>query len=157
VEKLNQWMMLAANVGVLAGIVFLAYEIQVNTDAVRSSNYAAFVEGGATWADSQMEYAEQLAAIYALEHTDYERLTGEQQLLLRAFLFKSFTVLESNYLHHRAGSLDDDVFESKIRVTLRSLVGNKWWSQQWQEDHGMAPEFKAWMDKRIDEARADGL
>ena len=37
-EKANQWLGLLANLGVIAGIVFLAYEIQVNTDAVRSAN-----------------------------------------------------------------------------------------------------------------------
>ena len=33
-EKLNQWLTLAANLGVLAGLVFLALEIQQNTSAI---------------------------------------------------------------------------------------------------------------------------
>ena len=34
-EKLNQWLTLTANVGVLVGIIFLAIEIQQNTNAIQ--------------------------------------------------------------------------------------------------------------------------
>jgi hypothetical protein len=32
-DKLNQWLMLATNLGVIAGIAFLAVEISQNTEA----------------------------------------------------------------------------------------------------------------------------
>jgi hypothetical protein len=37
-DKLNQWLTLAANIGVLAGIVFLAVEIRQNDATLRESN-----------------------------------------------------------------------------------------------------------------------
>ena len=37
-EKLNQWMTLVANVGVVAGIVFLAFEISQNTEQMMSTS-----------------------------------------------------------------------------------------------------------------------
>ncbi len=36
VEKLNQWLVFAANMGVLGGILFLAYEIRQNTSQMRT-------------------------------------------------------------------------------------------------------------------------
>lgn len=36
IEKLNQWLMLAANVGVLGGMLFLAFEIRQNTSQMRT-------------------------------------------------------------------------------------------------------------------------
>ena len=36
-SSLNEWLTLLANVGVLAGILFLAFEIQQNTSAIQSS------------------------------------------------------------------------------------------------------------------------
>lgn len=33
-DKLNQWLMLAANIGVISGIAFLAVEISQNTEAL---------------------------------------------------------------------------------------------------------------------------
>lgn len=39
VEKLNVWLNLVANLGVIAGIVFLAVEISQNTTAIRAEIY----------------------------------------------------------------------------------------------------------------------
>ena len=36
-ERINTWLTLVANLGVVAGIVFLAFEIQVNTDALEEN------------------------------------------------------------------------------------------------------------------------
>ena len=43
-EKLNDWMTLAANIGELAGIVFLAYEIRVASNSVSNAAAAGYVE-----------------------------------------------------------------------------------------------------------------
>jgi hypothetical protein len=44
VEKLNHWLMLAANIGVIGGIVFLAYEIRQNTSQMRTESSYAITE-----------------------------------------------------------------------------------------------------------------
>ena len=44
-EKLNQWLTLVANVGVLLGIAFLAFEVQQNTDALHSQTRATIFSG----------------------------------------------------------------------------------------------------------------
>ena len=118
-EKLNHWLALIGNLGVIAGIFFLAYEIQANTNAVRSTTYQAFNESSFSWADSEIENVAATAKIYESESLD--ELTAEQRLPLNRILFKAFTVMESNYLHHRAGNMDDDVFEAKSVLRLRRL------------------------------------
>jgi len=40
VERLNQWLTLLANLGVIAGIVFLALELQQNTEMIRAQSRA---------------------------------------------------------------------------------------------------------------------
>ena len=37
-DKLNQWLMLAANLGVIAGIAFLALEVSQNTEALQAQS-----------------------------------------------------------------------------------------------------------------------
>ena len=44
-EKLNSWLTLAANVGVIAGIVFLAIEIRQNSDSIRAQTRAQLADG----------------------------------------------------------------------------------------------------------------
>jgi len=43
-DKLNKWLSLVANVGVIAGIVFLAIEIRQNSDVVRAQTRAQLTE-----------------------------------------------------------------------------------------------------------------
>ena len=41
-ERLNLWLSATASVGVILGIIFLAYEIRVNTDAVKAESAATY-------------------------------------------------------------------------------------------------------------------
>lgn len=43
-DRLNQWLTLVANVGVVLGIVFLAYELRQNTEMMRAQTKSAAVE-----------------------------------------------------------------------------------------------------------------
>ena len=43
-EKLNSWLTLSANIGVFAGIIFVAYEIRQNTTQLRSETSNSITE-----------------------------------------------------------------------------------------------------------------
>lgn len=43
-EKLNQWLTLAANLGVMTGIVFLVFELNQNTQALQTESYTSVLE-----------------------------------------------------------------------------------------------------------------
>ena len=154
VDRVNQWLTLVAHLGVLTGIVFLAYEIQINTNAVRSSTIQAFNESSFSWADSQMEYAAVLAEIYQLSGP--QELTPEQQQVWSGFIFKVFTILESNHLQHQAGAMDDDLFEAKVRSSVVAILenGNGWWLRTWKGATWLSPDFKNYMDERIKAAQS---
>jgi hypothetical protein len=70
-----------------------------------------------------------------------------------AFFLKTFTMMESSYLHHRAGSLDDDVFEAKMLGAETFLVRNQFARELWDTEavhgFGITPDFKAYMDQRL--------
>lgn len=119
-ERVNQWLTLVANLGVVAGIVFLAYEIQVNTDAVRSANYAAYNEIASSWGDFVAEHAAHMPQ--QGDNTPLGEMTHEQRWVLTGFATKTFNQLETLYLNHRAGSVDDDVFEARMDTFHEVLV-----------------------------------
>lgn len=48
-DRVNQWLTLAANLGVIAGLLILAYEIQQNTSIARASAYRDHVQDIAAW------------------------------------------------------------------------------------------------------------
>mgnify|MGYP001811658942 CR=1 FL=1 len=119
-EKANQWLGLLANLGVIAGIVFLAYEIQVNTDAVRSANYAAYNEVASSWGDFIAEHAADLPPLG--DQTSLLDYDQRQRWVLIGFATKSFNQQESLYLNHRAGSVDDDVFAARMDAFQSMLL-----------------------------------
>jgi len=145
-ERLNQWLALIGNVGVIAGIIFLAYEIQANTNAVRSATYQAFNDSSFSWADSRIENAVMVARIE--NRGGLDELTPEELVFWRGLMFKSFTIMESNYLHHRAGTMEDDVFEAKLAPSIFILLDSPIWRESFNETL-LLPEFKDYMEMRI--------
>ena len=154
VEKFNRWFTLVGNLGVIAGIIFLAYEIQANTNAVRSATYQAFNDSSFSWADSEIENAAVLMKIN--ESSSLDELTPEQRHILNGILFKAFTVMESNYLHHRAGSMDDDVFEAKMAGSVGAILSNPLWSESFKTTPILLPEFREFIEARIKAAQSTG-
>jgi hypothetical protein len=149
VERLNQWMTLIANIGVVAGIVFLAYETRVNTNAVRSSTYAAFNETANSYYDFQGQHASALGEIFA-DPDQPNVSTLEQFLLLDALMMKSFNSMEAFYLHHRAGSLDDDVYAGKVAGFRKAMV-DQFTQEQWARlrSNGFSTDFQRFMETEI--------
>ncbi len=47
--KMNSWLTLTANIGVLAGILFLAIELRQNSDIARADSYREIVQDIANW------------------------------------------------------------------------------------------------------------
>jgi hypothetical protein len=138
-------------VGVIVTLVYLAGQLRQNTNALRSSTYQAYNEGSFSWADTIMQNAPEVAAIF--QFGKYDDLDLESMTRANAFFLKTFTMMESSYLHHRAGSLDDDVFEAKMLGAETFLVRNQFARELWDTEavhgFGITPDFKAYMDQRL--------
>ena len=147
-ERLNQWMTLIANIGVLAGIVFLAYEIRVNTDAVRSSTYAAYVETADSWNDFYAGHAAEIAAIE--DHIRLDQLTGEQSRLYAALTNKTFNQMEATFLHHRSIPMDEDVFEARIARFKEYMEQTPLLRESWRSRREtLVGDFRDMMERNI--------
>ncbi len=155
-EKLNQWLAIFGNLGVIAGIIFLALEIQTNTNAVRSASYQSFNDTSFSWADSEIDHAATLAIIY--EKSTWEELTAEEELLLSRILFKAFAVMESNYLHYRTGAMEKDLFEARLSGTITAMMQRPLWGQYYQRTNNvLLPEFRRFLDARLKLAESSRL
>ena len=153
-ERLNQWIALAANLGVIIGIVVVAYEIQANTNAVRSATYQGFTDSSFSWADTMVEQAPELAKI--IQQGSIENLTLEQQLVWAGFAMKAFTTIETSYMHHRAGSLDDDIFEVRIKGSVGTVLAFPLLLQSFQSGthYWAAAEFRDDFAARLEAAQS---
>ena len=116
VEKLNQWLTLAANLGVLAGIIFLALEIQQNTATM---NRQAGVERTSRLMGP---YVQDIPAIYEkVKAVDGEepvitvfkdryKLDTQEAVTWVGFLQSNWQVYESDFRHlGPSAELDADI------------------------------------------------
>lgn len=87
-DRLNKWLTLAANIGVIAGIVFLAIEIRQNSDAVR--------------AQTRTQLSEQVMELLSVNMNDHEYAS----VLMRGNSVEELSPVEEyQYYRHRSAWL----------------------------------------------------
>jgi len=125
-DALNQWLTLAANVGVLAGILFLAIEISQNSDAIQ--------------AQTRAQLSEQVTDLFSVNMSD----SNYADVLLRGNVGQELSLVEQyQYARHRnawiqywnnvsyqyqMGTYDESEFRlqmATIRSDIDSLPGLK--------------------------------
>jgi hypothetical protein len=121
VEKLNQWLTLFANLGVLVGIVFLAYELRQTTDTLAAQsilelNLATNAEMSLIAGDESMAEIELKAknGIGELSPVELERYKWSW--------FASFNTYETAYLFYVKGLISEQEYNTYYEATCRSLT-----------------------------------
>ena len=120
-DSTNRWLTLAANVGVLAGIIFLAYEIQQNTAATRLEAAGNFQS---SFAEIEMliagnpEFAELLR-----KGREGEEISSTEEL--RLFVFYSNVLRQWQFTHFQylSDALDEDIWQGQ-RAFLAQVIGD---------------------------------
>ena len=150
-------------IGVVGTLIYLAVQVRhsrqamiENTRAVRSSTYEAYNQSGSAWSDFIAEYASQLTTIQELSSLDY--CTPEQQMIYTALSLKTFNMMEATFLHHRAGSLDDDVFEARLSGFRNYLESAHLLREAWRRGpSGLSREFRDFMETLVPDLQHDGI
>ena len=143
---LGQTIGIIANLGVIAGIVFLAVEIRQASNAVRSST----LQGIASQSyDISMRVAENADLREAQRTADRGGTLTEDQ---RDQLFASYTALmrlqQNRFQQMRLGILDEDtIFEvGGTGPGYRSPFFREYWAER---SDRFSPEFREFMEVRV--------
>ena len=129
-ERLNRWLTLLANIGVLAGIIFLAVEIDQNTENLEMNRQIALAEAYATRnntvQDSQIQAAvsPDLGEIYVKwQQGGNEALTEPELFRITAWETARLFRIESQYIMWEQGLLTQVFIENLREITRRSVGG----------------------------------
>ena len=129
-EKLNDWLQLAAAVGVLVGLLLVAYELRQQQELVRAQLGSDAITATQEQFDSFQDVATARAYVKALEAPD--TLTLEEQVILHSLFAE---VLVATVTRHRyLNSLG--VFEAGLAIPANSAAGiilgseygRQWWA-----------------------------
>lgn len=127
-EKTNHWLALAANFGVLAGVLFLAVEMQQNTNAINAQSQQAIFTGSQEELFKFLEYPE---ITILLSSIDIE-MSMEQKVQIDSMLISAQRAREFAWRQYTAGILDPLSWETELEV-ISILVGSErargWWKQ----------------------------
>ena len=153
-HKLNQWLTLLANLGVLVGIVFLAYEIRQNTEAVHAQTREAVL--AATQAELQA-VRDDPNLIHSIIKD--EPLNADEQIKLYTWLVSALRVREFSWLQRQSGTIDDAQWGSELAVTVAILQAPRvrlWWERVGHKT--VSDEFAGYVTALMqDQPASDGI
>jgi hypothetical protein len=131
-DKLNQWLTLVANVGVLIGIGFLAFEIRQNTDSIHSQTRATLFAGAQEELWKNMEYPDVTINILSTDH----ELSAAEKVRLDAWLTAAMRAKEYAWMEFQSQNVDEHHWRSERKV-IGIILGTKrtrnWWSNMAKE------------------------
>lgn len=146
-DKLTKWITLLANVGVLLGIVFLAFEVQQNTTAIQSQTRATVFSGVQEELWKNMEYTDVTLNML----NDGRKLSLEELVRFDAWMMASMKAREFVWLENKSGNVDPTQWEQERQVIALVLGCSR--CREWRKKAGrlgFTPEFVAITDDVID-------
>jgi hypothetical protein len=151
-EKINPWLTLLANVGVIAGIVFLAFEIRQNTTSLKASAIQASTEVAR---ENIMALVEDPSLIELRNKPPGELTETEEQRLY--WLSRSFWLsMQGLWRQWQLGILPEEEWEVWQRIICANMTTDFGISGQtyWQRSRGgLIPEFAALSESTCKEPR----
>lgn len=147
-EKLNAWLTLGANIGVLVGIVFLAVEVRQNSQTTIAATRS---EISSTILDL-LDHQRHPLVISALRKSQSgEGLTYEEIYLLDNQAHMGWRHAENVYYQYRNGLFDEDEFladQAAVRASLNEPYRLAHWraNRQWYSE-----KFRNYVDGLLPE------
>jgi len=151
-ERVNHWLTLIANFGVLAGIVFLALEIRQNTAATYSATVQSITDSSITGLREFASNSE--AALIRMkgdfEHSSLSELESFQYWSLNRGYWISF---QNVYFQIGLGALEPRVWASYERIICTDLATRPGLRIRWAEHAAVLdPDFVAVVERCLDDS-----
>src|SRR5210317_716376 len=120
-NSLNQWLSLGANIGVLAGIFLLIFEIRQNRQAIRAQTRNDLAQGAISLISLAVENPH--VADIVVRSNRGEDLTETEKYILFSRAESYFRYFENVHYQYRIGAYDETEF-SRHMVTMRITTAN---------------------------------
>ena len=130
-ERLNGWLSLIANIGVIAGVLFVGFEIQQNTDQMQAEVAQGIMSALREQANPMRESIEISELFYGATRGT-RKLSDAERYQVRQINRGYFRVFEEAYLHHQQGRLEDaywNALAEQWSIALPTPVVNEDWNE----------------------------
>ena len=131
-EKMNHWLTLLANIGVLVGMVFLVIEVRQNTIATEQETVSNFQNGFAAvelMIASNPEFGDLLA-----KGRNGEKLTPAEFVRLQAFYRNVLRTWQTNISRYDSGGLSSETWEGTQALMSQTFLEDQGLLKHWHQN-----------------------
>ena len=148
-NKLNDWLTLVANISVVAGIVFLAYEISQNTEALGINAAQALTSEQAEFHRS-MTNPEIAAVLARVDNEGYESLSDVQKWQLTGLDNVWLHIYQNSYHQFISGNLDTGIWLGQHRGAIASFRAQGNLRASWKlRGFAFSDEFRRYIEDEV--------
>ena len=153
-ERLNHWLTLVANVGVVAGIIFLAYEIRLTRDALVGATYQQRTTAVENWDYNIADSDNVSQAIMNYQQSgEFASLSEEDKFRLTSLGLAAFHRLDNFFYQYELGLIDQEIYEhefhAEMTVQIPRFVDMNLFENPYVE-LALRPSFKEEIEKYTD-------
>ena len=148
-DKANNWLTLIANIGVIAGILFLAFEIRQNNELLAQQSRAV----GIGQMFSTLERLIENPHLLELADSDVESLTPIQRRQRELMGIRTLAAWEYQWGEWQRGLIDDFEWQTKgyrhafhTKRDVGTYARDSW---QAYKEFRATPEFIEWMEANV--------
>ena len=133
-DRTQSWLTLAANLGVIASILLLAYEINQSTKATIAAASEGLTEHSLVFMSARLDNEVVARATYKSRHgQELDEFEDDQLVLLQHLNFRLF---ESAFLQFRRGLYEKSEWERYERIIAFLISENRHTIEMWNESSG---------------------
>lgn len=148
-DSINKWLTLIANMGVLAGVIFLVFELQQNNVIAKAETRSEITR---FQLQNRRMFRDPVYLEISEKRSNSEELTFQEGRWLRSIFTEELKAWENVYYQYRVGLFDEPELEA-YRVTWRGRVGscqNTWFFESYEELRmQLEPLFRSEIDSII--------
>ena len=133
-DRLNKWLSLFANLGVVAGLVFLAVELSQNTKATIAAASDELTNQSLEFFSLGID--NQVLARALHKQSMGEDLDAFELNQIWRHQYVNFRVFENAYLQYRRGYYDQTEWDRYRRIIAGRLTKDLIARQMWEDSHG---------------------
>ncbi len=149
-KKLNQWLTLGANLGVVAGLIFLGIEINQNTRATIAAASEEITNQSLSYFALGMDNQVIARALY--KQSVGEELDGFEQDQLWRHQFYNFRGFQNVFLQYRRGYLEEEEWSTYRLVLASRLARDPNARRMWE---GPAGGWNPYFQSEVDSIRKE--
>ena len=146
-DRVNSWLSLIASVGILAGLVLVAIELDQNTDQLRLQ--LTFQANQKIFENNRDIVGDNPAPTIAKSITDPESLTYEESLVAASHVLNLLNEMEDRFFIYEEGLTNDQDWKRHIDENIGWTLGNRFARKLWESSKSV---FELEFVQHVDQA-----